>query len=395
MKKLLIIALTTALCAAIAIPASAFESEFGGYWRTRAYDQIDFDGTESGSSALVDTRTRLYYTAKFSDDFKFVNKFEFNNTWGSNGASIGTDATGTFRIKHSYADFNTGAMNFKVGMQGVVLGRGFLFDDDFAGLNATYKAGDNTFSAIWMKVNEEDGTNTSPVYAQAVGIGTTTEEADFYILTANLNLSDTLSVSPYLSTAIVEGADTTVYNLGVDLDMKINDTTSAWATLIYDTGEVLNVDASGYLVAFGADAGVVHGQFFYASGQDSASDIETFVAPLGQAYYWSEIMGWGTFDNQASGGSPGGAVTNIMALNVGTTLKPMDKLTVTADVWYAQLAEDNAAGDADLGVEIDLKATYKVLDNLNLDLIAAYLVAGDATGDEDPIEIGTRLSLSF
>ena len=27
----------------------------------------------------TDNRTRLYYTAKFSDDFKFVNKFEFNS----------------------------------------------------------------------------------------------------------------------------------------------------------------------------------------------------------------------------------------------------------------------------------------------------------------------------
>jgi len=32
---------------------------------------------------------------------------------------------------------------------------------------------------------------------------------------------------------------------------------------------------------------------------------------------------------------------------------------------------------------------------MNLDVVAAYLSAGDATGDENPMELGTRLSMSF
>ena len=44
--------------------------------------------------------------------------------------------------------------------------------------------------------------------------------------------------------------------------------------------------------------------------------------------------------------------------------------------------------------------TYQLIENLNLDVVAAYLFAGDATSltgenDEDPFELGTRLSLSF
>jgi hypothetical protein len=39
------------------------------------------------------------------------------------------------------------------------------------------------------------------------------------------------------------------------------------------------------------------------------------------------------------------------------------------------------------------------MDNLNLDVVAAYLFAGDATtggsNDANPVEIGTQLSLSF
>ena len=47
-----------------------------------------------------------------------------------------------------------------------------------------------------------------------------------------------------------------------------------------------------------------------------------------------------------------------------------------------------------------MKVTYQLVEGLNLDLIGAYLWAGDATStdgnnDEDPYEFGAQLSLSF
>ena len=77
----------------------------------------------------------------------------------------------------------------------------------------------------------------------------------------------------------------------------------------------------------------------------------------------------------------------------------MDKLKLTADLWYAEHDEE-VNGEDELGVEVDLKATYQLIENLKLDVVAAYLFAGDATSlngenDEDPFELGTRLSLSF
>jgi hypothetical protein len=69
-------------------------------------------------------------------------------------------------------------------------------------------------------------------------------------------------------------------------------------------------------------------------------------------------------------------------------------LTTTFDVWYAELAED-VAGEDELGLEFDAKVTYALEDNLNVDFIFAYLVAGDATGDDDVMEGGVQLSLAF
>ncbi|CAN2040414.1 hypothetical protein GMMP15_1710001 [Candidatus Magnetomoraceae bacterium gMMP-15] len=83
----------------------------------------------------------------------------------------------------------------------------------------------------------------------------------------------------------------------------------------------------------------------------------------------------------------------------------MEKLTITGDVWYAVLAEEIPKGEAgegedELGIEIDLKITYELVEGLNLDVVGAYLFAGDATtlnnpDDANPYELGTCLSLSF
>jgi hypothetical protein len=52
-----------------------------------------------------------------------------------------------------------------------------------------------------------------------------------------------------------------------------------------------------------------------------------------------------------------------------------------------------------LGTEIDLILTYEIVKGLKMDLVGAYLIAGDATykgpDSANPYEIGTRLSLSF
>jgi hypothetical protein len=125
MKKFAIISLAALLVVAFTMPAAAFENEFGGYWRTRAYTLQNFNGSEpggdEGNTSLVDTRTRLYYTAKFSDNFKFVNKFEMDAVWGGdvnpNNAlrdygDIGADGIAV-EVKNSYVDFDMGPVNTK------------------------------------------------------------------------------------------------------------------------------------------------------------------------------------------------------------------------------------------------------------------------------------------
>ena len=431
MKKIIASAVGLMLAGGIATTASAaIENQFGGYWRTRFTYEDNFSGKDTASREYVDTRTRLFYTAKFSDDFKFVNKFEFNTGWGDTtrtqtvtvdgksynvssaglgaGGDIGADGKGNWRVKNSYADFNMGpAVNAKVGIQGFTVARGFIFDDDAAGVMLTGKAGQVSVIGAWINLSNED------VAGWDMATSATLDQNVFAALVP-VKINDNMSVTPYFVyhkvsnyEAFTATGDADNWYLGADADLKFG-TVSVWGTAIYNGGEINDVDNKAYLGAVGADAGIVHGQFFYASGDDGADATENnafvsapgtsagFTSPgVGSSYYWAEILGLGIFDNSLSAGSKGDDITNMWAGNVGVTVKPMDKLKITGDVWYASLAEDNATGDTELGVEFDGIVSYSIYDNLTADAVFAYLLSGDATGEEDVMEGGLRLSLKF
>jgi len=392
MKKIIASAVGIIMVGGVAVTtASAVENKFGGYWRTRVFSQSDFNGVDS-SYNRVDNRTRLYYTAVFSEDFKFVNKFEHNTNWGDDvGGDIGADGMGIFRIKNSYADFNLGTVNTKMGIFGSAISRGFLFDDDGSGVKVTMNFGNVSVPLQWIRVNGE--------YVSDAAV-----DEDILYGAASIKMGDAGKLVPFVTYHGSSGvSELEAFYLGIDADMNFG-AAKTWGSFIYQGGTAANGDDNaGWLGAVGASAGIVHGQLFYATGDDSPldGDNDEFAGVPGRSYYWAEILGMGTFDNQTVAGGPGNGISNVFAVNVGVKVKPVDKWTLSADLWYAQLAESNALGNDELGTELDLKATYKIMDNLNLDLVAAYLFAGDAVADagmtnqEDPVEIGARFSLSF
>ena len=404
MKKLLVITLAVLLVGAFTIPAMAVDHEFGGYWRTRMFNMTDFSGDDSGSmdNQQADTRTRLYYTAVLSDEVKLVNKFEMDAVFGdSTRGDIGADGQ-NFEIKQSYADFNLGDFNVKLGTQGKTMARGFLFSNDFTGAIVRYMGDDMVIPFVWIKA-----------YEGGTGEDANDFDVDYYALDPVFSMGD-LKINPHLlyvmSTDASDWGSTNsneevkVYYLGVSVDYAA-DMFSAWFTGIYEggtadmtSGDSLDVAASLVAVGgtFNMDALSIHAQAFYATGDDDSadSDANDFYVPQGASYYWAEIMGYGTIDAAVSAGSPGDQISNITALNLGVTV-PLDKLTLSVDIWNANLVEDNANGDTELGTEIDVQADYQLLDDLKLQVVAAYLSAGDATGDENPTEVGAVLSLSF
>jgi hypothetical protein len=477
-------ALAAVLVVGFTLPAMAVEHEFGGYWRTRFYGEHRFAGektTNAGEYMVTDTRTRLYYTAVLNYNLKLVNKFEFDAVWGGQGTygDIGADQI-AIEIKNSYADFNLfPQLNFRVGVQGLTLLRGFTLADDAAAILATWHVNDAIhLPFIWLKAYE-GGLGGTPG-----DLGSTANEWDIdaYVVAPVIYLSKAVKLQP--SYTFLHGRNGFIYNnrnlawgnlaglglldninahqVGLDVDLNF-DMFSAWFTGIYQMGTVTlqpavnaalgfapdqNHDLDGWLLAAGGSVNLgmfdIHGQAFYAPGDDDLNenlclgaanaqqnldtDLDLFFAPEGASYYWAEILGFGIFDAQVPASSPSDDISNVWAVNLGTTIKPMDKLSISFDLWYAELDEPRYFFDAvtgqresedELGVEADLKITYQLIEGLNLDIVAAYLWAGEAIYDDDqaptgfntlggivdnrgpdfdesdPYELGVRLSLSF
>jgi hypothetical protein len=437
MKKLLVLSLALAMVVAFTLPASAFESVFGGYWRVRAISQEKFSGQNNGDGDLnrVDSRTRLYYTAVLNDNLKFINKFEFDNQWGNTAqggyGDYGADGIG-IEIKQTYIDANMGPVRAKIGTFDVTYARGFIYADEQSGVTLSFKIGDFLIPFSWTKGFEGNtgtlGANSKDVdvfglypvfqFGEAFNLNPFViygySKDDAAPMTGTTGLS-TYGQNAYTDPYTADGAG--VYWLGANADFNIGPV-ALWATGVYVGGEIKNsaaggddIDVKGYLGAVGASMALgpveLHGQGFYASGDDDEddSDFEAFFGigggGVGWAYYWSEIMGLGVFDQQASAGQPNADVSNLWALNLGASFKPMEKLKLTGDIWYASLVERNQTGEKKLGTELDLKADYQLAEGLNLTLVGAYLFADDATSntaddnDKDPYELGAQLSISF
>jgi len=276
--------------------------------------------------------------------------------------------------------------NWKLGTQGGEIQRGFVFSNDFSGI--TFGYGD--FTAVYAKITE--------------GGDNMTDDAAMYHGNYVFNL-DSVKLVPNF-TVIDLASDDHSWYLGLDIDGTAGGF-GYWATLIYNGGELSDDDISAYLIAIGGDVAIndqfsLHGQIFHASGDDNDGDddVDDFQVFTGTgSYYWSEIMGFGVFDNQTSNGSPEDRIRNITAINLGVTYEATEKLTLGADIWYAQHDED-VAGEDELGTEIDLSAAYTITEGLRMHFVAAYLFADDATtgngsDDENPFEIGTQFSISF
>ncbi|MEI7591211.1 MAG: hypothetical protein WCJ49_07895 [Deltaproteobacteria bacterium] len=462
MKKLSVLLVAALVVLALAMPAAAFENEFGGYWRTRFYTDIGFSGSDIAAknqdTNAVDTRTRLFYTAKFSENLKFVNKFEVNATWGGNGGygQVGADNSGadTFRVKNSYVDFKLAEQRFTIGVQNFQLGRGYLLDDDASGIKAMFKVNDSIYLPLIFLKMYEGG------YGKVAGNSASNYDLNAYVFYPTLYINKENTLKPHVAYmtsengSLASAKNTNFFNdpssatflpgvtkvdlwtAGLEYDGKIG-IFDLGATGIFQFGNVTvpaamynnhdQLDFTGNLfdIFGGVNLGPanIHAKGIYSSGNKRDEDpaksgnLAGFVNPgkrdtWGASYYWAEIMGEGIIDNQAPIGAPDDKISNVYIANLGGSYKLLADLKFSADLWWANRAQDVAIAtdltrqsqrySSTLGTELDLVATYTIVDNLKVDLIGAYLWAGDCItmavdpkGSTNPIELAAQFSLAF
>ncbi|OGP15124.1 MAG: hypothetical protein A2052_06955 [Deltaproteobacteria bacterium GWA2_54_12] len=390
MKRIILSVFAAAVTAAWVVPASAADVTFSGQYRLRGEytNNNNFNDAVSDDSDVWAQRVRLTANAKATDDVSAKITLQDTRTWGATGAAgLLSDSGNTLDFHEAYLNvssiFGT-PVSFRAGRQELSYGderligsfgwsnQGRAFDGakfmfatdalnvDFFTTTITEAgvAGDDTyFSGIYATLKQLVPNNTLDVYVLNQNSGSSTTQ-NLYTIGARLK-------------GAVAGVD---YTAEVPFQFGENSATqdiSAWAFAV-KAGYTLPTPMK---IRVGAE-------YDFATGEDTAdADLNAFqglyptnhghfgIADVTGANQWSNIQAW--------------------SVNASADLNEKTRLFVA----YWDFSQDEAAAvgnftgaNDDLGSEIDLVATYKYNNNLNLEAGASRFFVGDAgvgTDDRD------------
>jgi len=431
----------------VILPAYAVEHQLGGDLRFRAFTAGDWTGEKDNTGkdrALADSRAHFKYAAKINEDLAVYTKFRIDSDWGAaDDPGRSGSIAASMNLMVSYIDFNLGETNIKVGKQDFFEARGNLAYDSAPGVSITTPFSEQfSFNAKWIKFGEGGANNVH-------------DDLDTFAITPKIKLNDNISIKPYFwyvtsnevgpaqrtwKWQFTEKTDGTkldidkfseldMYYLGFDFDAKLGEDLSVWFTALYQAGSANlaerlradlaygSVDFSGIAALGGGSVNLgkikLSGQLFYASGDDNLDDdkYEQFIPPETAYYYWSEMMGLGSNDDDVPN-NLNWALNNIMGGGGTAEFCATDELTVTFGLWYAAAVKDFIGNRTkklveadDYGTEINAMADYTIMENLSLSFIGAYIMAGDAITEEnvkdaniegaDPYFIQAQIKASF
>jgi hypothetical protein len=330
---------------------------------------------------------------------------EFGEQVGGFG-DLGADGV-QVEIKRSYLDFELAQLRFEVGVQNFNIHRGLVMNDDAAGVKVSYRGIKNVIPALWwfrLYDGDKEATNSGA-------------DVDQYTALVNIKAGDmqivptisylTANNGSYYATA---GEPMNVYFAGVDFNMKAKSFDIEFSG-IYEGG---SIDDTTDISAYGlwGKVGFNLGKFgirlaaLYTTGEEATAsgDYDGFWYPeqnsWGQNFSTSEFVRKGADWTKVPDYTNGNSGENRMEFGLGFDFAATKNLKIAFDFWNLNLAEDAASGNSDVGNELDLVGTFTLMKGLNLDLIGAYLIVGDAykpavNGADYAYETAARLRLSF
>jgi hypothetical protein len=165
MKKFLIALTVVVAAVAIALPASAAELKFGGYYHFKFYSISNIsDGDSDGASGFDNdnanwywTRVRLYFDAIGSEYVKVSTKLEMDNIFGKEG-KLAQD-TKTVEVKNIFLNFAIPdtPVSFNVGAAGWKVDRAGFINDDMSTINAVAKFDPVLVNVGWARFGDNIG----------------------------------------------------------------------------------------------------------------------------------------------------------------------------------------------------------------------------------------------
>jgi hypothetical protein len=426
MKKILSLTVI-ALFVLVAVGAMAAETTFEGSYRVRAWSEWNFDKKftdrdEEQYDGWFEQRFRLTITHTRSEYLKAVVMFDIaEDIWGQGRALYINGTAGGSYINWAFLEFTLpGIGNFKAGQFPFALGHGwnvgFFYVD---GLEYSNAWGPVSLTLLYAKLVDNvsltplhpDYNRDGDLYALNIGITPAENHAiDLYF--AFLNDAGGGFLPTYaMGWGPVPYDDADIFTVGLAYTGNFADMIDVMFEASYLWGDASNsVDIEGWSVwldvSYYNELLRVGGAFLYRSGGD-AGDIGIDLTLCGlqddSSPGWGNIIGnWG--GGRASIYGPawymfGYNLENIISAKLYFEICPVEKLTIYANVIWAQFVEDVGVGDYyahpadyygnfgptysitsdnELGWEIDLGFSYEIMEGLTYSFDAGVLFTGDA-----------------
>ncbi len=433
MKKKLLVALSSTLAIAMALPAFAKDHSINGFYRVRFMQYGQKLAKDMEPNTLVDQRARFKWTMGLNEYVSVTYYGEVDMQYGdaayggarggapgstrNQGGAIGGD-TVNLETKNLYVNVKVPdtPVSARVGLQGFGDNWDLVFvGADMAGVKVSAKLDAFNVTGIWSKWQEG-----------SAGGDSNEDDVDFWGLQVGLKPVQglKLGVDGYYINANGDGslgipvsAGDDLYYLGVNAAYKLPQVNlKAWAFYNFGTMNAEGdeeADVSGWAASIkgttslaGAKVGL---RLFYFSGDDDAADGDVNSAVLlttaqeNFPFYMDNLMlltpdatwttigseGYGFNDAQAAGYGLWGAI-----LSTSYVPPTMKQAYAKVSVGYMAAVEDdrNTAGTKregnSLGTEIAARVGYKVAEIVDVSLNGSILSLGDffdkQAGGEDP-----------
>lgn len=444
MKKLLVVLLSLGLILAFGMTASAADVKFGGSWYLMGLyekNQQLSDNDHTYSRAFFYTRTRIQPVFQVAEGLTFTVRMDaIEKLWGETNWRGGYDdkmssrrqgannlnpkIQESFEFERAYVGFKTAVGVFDIGYQSSgKFGTDFGDDEQSrARIKLTSPIGPMTLLVMYEKQFETDQSGKAGLTHEV------DKDNDVYYLAGIYNFkggsaglmvqynmlnarnippagykTKTFTVTPYVKATFgpvyVEGEF--IYMGGKAKEYEV------------ETAANQNQDKQGYgaYVKAKANFGPAYAgaSILYSSGDDGSDKTKDKNGPVSTDLDFGLILGNDALQTWTASSGNGGKYAafdsgkqNAFMLNAFGGFNPTPKMNVEAMVVYGKRDKVAAGYDKDLGYEFDLKASYKLYDNLTYMVGAGYLVAGDyfkgassANQIDNDYLLMNRLSLSF
>jgi len=324
-----------------------------------------------------------------------------HDTWGwgshDNAATgvygYGNAKTGGITILQAWAQYQTDVLGVKVGHMPLALGRSIFFNHTKFGDDAIVIFGSPTkglhVGGLTIKFEDAGANNSSDQDGYVVfGVydaGNWGASADVTLV--NMNRSSSLGEPTF-------GGPSQLYNYAARGNAKVGPA-NIWGDVELQSGKFgkdgADIKIKTYAIAVGADIDLGTATIYVAGGVgsgpdfDSANpDFEQYVTSLGN--HQNEPIDTFIYDYLAPGACYNPFGTGDTLTNAGICNTTFAKVGAKAKVGgvgldgklvWLKATEVPSGADDDIGIEVDVKASYNIAKNLKYWVETGYLAAGD------------------